>query len=342
MNSTRFLYFFGLIWLVVTLGVDGLFGYGVYRQTGAASYPAVPGVVTHSEVIDDYSGGGEVDAGPTYRVDVKYDYEVGKTKYTGDKVRYGVGYGDEKLVRQFVKQHPRGTQVTVYYNPDEPGDAVLETGVQHLDYFLALFIAPFNFGMLFVLGMVFPRWREGGKPLPAGGVAILQRPDGVHLRLTQMSPPAAAGLTAFVISLVSVFGVGLWMRNEISATAVQWVWGVVGLAFVGVYLWRRYRAGSGLDDLVIDVERGVFSLPQTQGRHELKEYAVSSIRGVEVEEKTAGGKNGGYTTYLPKLVFADEDGLERREPLIEWRTRERADALADWLNGRLEGKAEES
>jgi hypothetical protein len=113
-------------------------------------------------------------------------------------------------------------------------------------------------------------------------------------------------------------------------------------ASVAVFLWQRYRTGAGLNDLVIDLERDVFSLPQTFGRDGSAEYPLDSIVGVDVDEETRSDDNGSHSVYLPKFVFTRSDGSEARETLIEWQSRERAEALADWLNERLKRKSSES
>jgi len=333
MADGKFLVIFGLIWSTLTLGVDGFVGYNAWRQWQAETYPSAPGVVTHSEV----TWHSDSDGGTTYGVEIRYDYTVNGESFTGDRYRYGQwSSSNSNLARGIVTAHPPGKQVAVFYNPLDPADSVLKTGVESMDLFLALFLTPFNIVMLALWCTALGAWRRKAFKLPAGGVPIVRNDDGVHLRLPRMTPLAAAALTALGISFVSIFIVGFGYSMNPSREVIAVIWGLVLGAAVLVYLWQRFRVGAGLKDLVIDLRRDVFSLPKTFGRDGRAEYPLASVVAVETDEQLrTTSKRRQYPMYCPTIVFRDSAGHERREKLAEWTDAERAHALADWLHQRL-------
>lgn len=84
----------------------------------AASWPTVYGTVIDSHVSYGVQGQGSW---------IRYEYEVLAQRYQSSRVAFGGG-----RVRTFFSskrtRFPEGRSVTVYYNPDDPQDAVLEVG----------------------------------------------------------------------------------------------------------------------------------------------------------------------------------------------------------------------
>ena len=104
--------------------VDGiLLGIILYTRSKvakASSWPSTMGTVTFSTVERRSSGDGTTN----YPV-VHYTYQVMGQMLQGSKVMPGPetgGTGAEKVVNRY----PAGAQVMVYYDPDNPSDAVLE------------------------------------------------------------------------------------------------------------------------------------------------------------------------------------------------------------------------
>jgi len=60
--------------------------------------------------------------------EVLYQYEVDGRKYLGQRIAFGsqVGYSDSNRAHAIVDRYVPGNQIRVYYNPNNPGDAVLE------------------------------------------------------------------------------------------------------------------------------------------------------------------------------------------------------------------------
>jgi hypothetical protein len=63
-----------------------------------------------------------------YQVDLRYAYQVGKRDFVGTAGNWGWTeiYGLRELAEKAAGQYSQGQRVTVYYDPDQPGNAVLE------------------------------------------------------------------------------------------------------------------------------------------------------------------------------------------------------------------------
>jgi hypothetical protein len=62
-----------------------------------------------------------------YKASVVYTYEVNGRQYTGDRVRLGVIVSATLpgWAKRMAAQYPVGSEVEVYYNPQDPGESVL-------------------------------------------------------------------------------------------------------------------------------------------------------------------------------------------------------------------------
>ena len=65
-----------------------------------------------------------------YAPEVTYQYEVNGVQYTGSRVAELAGrYGSKSDVEKFLADHPVGSTVTVYYDPADANNAILEKGL---------------------------------------------------------------------------------------------------------------------------------------------------------------------------------------------------------------------
>ncbi len=102
--------------------------------SASARWPTVSGTVTTSDVIEETL----VDDSNTdksiirkihrYQVDLRYAYQVGKRDFVGTAANWGwtAVYGLRELAETAAAQYRQGQPVTVYYDPEQPGHAVLE------------------------------------------------------------------------------------------------------------------------------------------------------------------------------------------------------------------------
>ncbi len=118
---------------VLAFGGGGVFL--IYRtrknkQQADASqgWPATPGQILEADVQHNVSTDSEGDRRDSYTPRVRYSYRVNNADYTGDKIAFGFvsGYGSDSKARAALTRYPVGGQVSVYYDPANPGKAVLE------------------------------------------------------------------------------------------------------------------------------------------------------------------------------------------------------------------------
>jgi len=65
--------------------------------------------------------------GNSYNFLVLYEYHVDGCKYTSDFLSYKMDTSDKSSL--YRSRYPKGSKVPVYYDPSNPKNAVLETGV---------------------------------------------------------------------------------------------------------------------------------------------------------------------------------------------------------------------
>jgi hypothetical protein len=105
------------------------------RLAGAsARWPTAAGIVTNSSVIEEQieedtnNDKSTVRKIQRYQVDLRYAYKVNKRDYVGTSATLGWTpmYGLREQAETAVSKYRPGAPVTVYYDPDRPGNAVLE------------------------------------------------------------------------------------------------------------------------------------------------------------------------------------------------------------------------
>jgi hypothetical protein len=91
------------------------------RMSQVSTWPSVMGSVLMSTTEWRSSSEG----GSTEYPVVQYSYQVGGQAYQGTKIAPGPEVGGTGA-RKVVARYPAGAQVMVFYNPQNPPDAVLE------------------------------------------------------------------------------------------------------------------------------------------------------------------------------------------------------------------------
>jgi Protein of unknown function (DUF3592) len=133
-----------------------LIGRGIAKQAGATKgWSQTTGRIVSSETEkfrtrSDASGSSsKVAVGPYrthYRQRITYAYQAGGLDYSSDRVAFGGRTSGTiaSIEAGSVKRYPEGSFVTVYYDPANPSQAVLERDAQHMWVLwicVALFIA---------------------------------------------------------------------------------------------------------------------------------------------------------------------------------------------------------
>ena len=89
---------------------------------GSGKWPTASGQIITSSIDGPTYG----KYGPQYGADISYQYSVGGATYVSDVVNPIMVYHETLAESQeLVQQYPLGKSVKVYYNPDDPYNAVL-------------------------------------------------------------------------------------------------------------------------------------------------------------------------------------------------------------------------
>lgn len=96
--------------------------YLTYMTRRSQNWPAAAGRVKSSRI--SYDSSSDKTSGTPY---VVYTFEVNGKKYQGSTINPGdVTLGDNDAAARVVARYPAGTDVAVYYNPQNPADHFLE------------------------------------------------------------------------------------------------------------------------------------------------------------------------------------------------------------------------
>jgi hypothetical protein len=161
--------------LSVILGLVGLWvlGLGLRRMAQASRsrrWPTAQGTLLSSTVAQRSApplrrDEDDEDAPPAppqtlYRPQVEYRYSVGPQAFTGTSLALEeLEVSSEEHARKHAARYVPGSPVTVYYDPQNPGRAVLEPGVRAVSWALPVV------GVVFLIATgalaLFVRWYSG-------------------------------------------------------------------------------------------------------------------------------------------------------------------------------------
>jgi hypothetical protein len=130
------LFAFALPIVAILAAVFSVVSFARTRRLASATarWPTVAGIITTSSVIEeeieDQSNNDKsfIRKIHRYQVDLRYAYQVGKRDFVGTTGNWGwTGvYGLRELAESAASRYSQGQPVTVYYDPEQPGNAVLE------------------------------------------------------------------------------------------------------------------------------------------------------------------------------------------------------------------------
>lgn len=315
---------FAVVWMGFVLVFDGVIGYGFWRTYDAkARFLPVQGVVTSSQVEHHSSSDGT-----TYSARVEYVYEVGGRAYENDRHSYfSISTSSYKRADTIVRRYPAGQPVTVYYDPGEPGESVLEVDARSFPMLTVLFLTPFHcIGLGLLVGAAVElRGRRAGEDAAIRAYVVRRGDRTLVLEDAHWRGWAVffmvLGVTSFIAVFVVAFGVGVGASRSV----VLWTWsGCFGLAIVWPSLLRLRRLGRHRR-LTIDWRAGRFTRRPDSVNIELGD--VRTIRLVTLGTNT---KVNGRDWYKHEISAVDADGDERLL-LVVTGYRDRGEAVRDWF-----------
>ena len=131
--------------IVFTLAGVGLLVFGSGNLTsGYASrdWKTTQGVIIESRLVDN---GRSKSGGRNYKPVIAYSYEVERETFTSDRILFGIAS------EEWVSKYPEGTSVTVAYQPSDPSQSTLNTGVPMTAWVAPLMGVAFLAAVLFLL-----------------------------------------------------------------------------------------------------------------------------------------------------------------------------------------------
>jgi hypothetical protein len=108
-------------WISLVIGIFCVLAWLGGRQEAAETtkWPSVPGLVTDMNISVSHSSDGSINR----TASVKYNYSVSGKPYQGDRIKV-----EASTDVSAAERYPKGTPVTVFYNPAHAEAAVLEPG----------------------------------------------------------------------------------------------------------------------------------------------------------------------------------------------------------------------
>lgn len=91
------------------------------------SWPVVKGIISETSISTQ-----EHDDTLRYVPNVRYPYEVDGKLYEGKRITFGSGveFASQGKAAEYLAEYPVEAEVSVFYNPDKPGEAVLRQVAQ--------------------------------------------------------------------------------------------------------------------------------------------------------------------------------------------------------------------
>jgi hypothetical protein len=268
-------------------------------------------------------------------ITIEYGYTVRGRDYRGTRYRYDDAYSGG-TGGEVVQKFPKWSAHTVYYNPNNPSDSVLATGVEGCDLMVILFSVPVNITVMMLWRWIAAWLREKWRAPQAGGVRIWRQAGKIRARLAGLSAAAAGCYALGGAAFAATFPVVVLNGLAPGLKAMEITWAAVLAVAAAVFCWTAWRNASGRYDLLIDEASRALTLPQTAGRRESITLPRAEIAGVCAQRRVSRLSSGSFYSYLPALDRREAGAGLRREALSPYGwTEEKARAFSQWLAGQL-------
>jgi len=140
---------------------------GRQKADASQSWPSTSGQITEAHVSHHTSSDTDGEMSDHYTPQVKYTYQAIGQEYQGDKLGFGFqqSFGSQAKAQAALAPFPVGAQVTVYYDPNNPAEAVLERKAGGATLSLVLGIIFVVIGLCIgcpaLVGLVLAPWSSG-------------------------------------------------------------------------------------------------------------------------------------------------------------------------------------
>jgi hypothetical protein len=109
----------------------GFMARGLYLINKIKGWPRTNGIITNSAISEEpvrFQDSGSKQ--PMYKPVIYYEYTVDNRKYVNNTItvfKIETGYGDRNRVEKILKDYPPGKLVSIAYDTNDPGTAILST-----------------------------------------------------------------------------------------------------------------------------------------------------------------------------------------------------------------------
>ena len=117
-----------LVFIAIGLGLLRYARSVSVKAQQSLSWPSTEGVISHSAMLLQMQQTSNSTNAATYKADVAYRYKVQGRDYSSGRITLVDFSSSAGRAQGIVNRYPDGAPVTVYYNPVDPSDAVLERG----------------------------------------------------------------------------------------------------------------------------------------------------------------------------------------------------------------------
>lgn len=102
------------------------------KGTESQEWPRVTGTITNVNISKDTDTDAEGFTTVTYKPEIEYQYEIGGNQFTSTRVSFGGTrtYNSYKKAEEATAKYPLDGAISVFYNPQQPEEAVLEQGTK--------------------------------------------------------------------------------------------------------------------------------------------------------------------------------------------------------------------
>jgi hypothetical protein len=131
---------FSFYFLLCVAGILALFGLfitimgvlSIVKGSQARQWPSTPGRIIRTEVVERreerHTSDGPSRTYISYQPVVEYEYTLQGQRYTGSKLSMIERSYTQAKAQKVLEKYPVGATVTVYRDPQNPGETLLETG----------------------------------------------------------------------------------------------------------------------------------------------------------------------------------------------------------------------
>lgn len=144
-STGRKLLLVAIFWSAFVSIFAGIVGWTFWRHHDAQQrYLPAEGVVVSSAVVSSKVHSSKGKSSTTYSPHVEYRYVAAGQEYRSDRHSFDLGSSSaHSYAEKVVREHPKGRKITVYYDPLQPGEAVLSRDAPPMQYLLVLVLQPF-------------------------------------------------------------------------------------------------------------------------------------------------------------------------------------------------------